>query len=205
MQKTLIDLSKTNDDNVFAEPVKISTLALSNDETRSVVCIGGMNGEYAYRSLDTYEDQVVVGFATKKTGGIVNHIDIDYHSAASQMHAVISCNDGVVRVLDCETDTFLHAAQDTGTGFGGGFRFGLQKPKFSNGEASGFTYPWPINCSAASPDGKLRVLVGDTCDVIITNTQNGRLERLIKGHHDYCFACAWSPDGNLVVTGGQDR
>ena len=56
------------------------------------------------------------------------------------------------------------------------------------------------------PYGKLRVVVGDTTDVSIVDAERvGRCERILKGHEDYGFACAWSPEGYYIATAHQDR
>lgn len=51
-----------------------------------------------------------------------------------------------------------------------------------------------MNCTAMCPHGKLRVVVGDTTDVNVVNAESGACERILKGHKDHGFSCAWSPD-----------
>ncbi len=73
-------------------------------------------------------------------------------------------------------------------------------------------FPQPLNCTAVSPDRRLRVMVGDSPNVRITPAQNertsdGRPEILheLTGHRDNGFACDWADDGHTVATGFQDR
>jgi hypothetical protein len=86
------------------------------------------------------------------------------------------------RVLDIETGTFL----------------------------SHETFEFPLNCSALSPDRRLRVMVGDDNNVLITAADStrggGRPEILqeLDGHRDHGFACDWADDGWTVATGFQD-
>lgn len=35
--------------------------------------------------------------------------------------------------------------------------------------------------------------------------QSKRLVATLRGHQDYSFACAWSPNGNIIATGNQDK
>ncbi len=188
----IIDLSKTSNDTVYVEPVRISTVALSaGDQHRGICMVGGFDGEYAMHDMrpNAYEHTTIVGHATRASGGIINHIDIDYYAHGNEYKAVLACNDNKIRILDIETNNFLSNPGKIAT----------------SGELSGHTYPWAINCTAMAPDGKLRVVVGDTPDVAIVNAENGQCERLLQGHKDYGFACAWSPDGLIVATANQDR
>ena len=187
-RECIMDLSKTSNETVYVSPVRVTTLALSQDYPRSICMIGGFDGEYALRRLASQDTSTVVGFATRAPNGIINHCDIPY-SGKHAYHAVLSCNDNQIRVLDIETNTFLHNPTSGDS---------------HSGQASGHSYPWPINCTSTSPDGRLRVVVGDTPDVTITNAETGRCERLLKGHYDFGFACAWSPDGTTVATANQD-
>ena len=195
MRECIIDLSRTSNETVYAEPVRISTVALSTgDYYRGICMVGGFDGEYALRNMlhDTEDRSVVVGHATRATYGIVNHIDIDYF-AYNDYRAVMACNDNKVRILDVETNTFL---SDPGSSTNTAVR---------SGELSGHYYPFAVNCTAMCPDGKLRALVGDTTDVWVVDAENGQHERLLTGHQDYGFACAWSPDGRYIATANQDR
>lgn len=67
-----------------------------------------------------------------------------------------------------------------------------------------FTYDNAINCCAMSPDGRLRVVVGDTRETLITDAEKGDVLVTLREHDDYGFACAWSPDHRKVATAAQD-
>ncbi|KAG2638474.1 hypothetical protein PVAP13_2NG597100, partial [Panicum virgatum] len=91
---------------------------------------------------------------------------------------------------------------------------------------SHFTFPWSVNDTAVSPDGKLVAVLGDSSDSgslpIISSQSNyliGRVTTLfylgrvgvnyweiasLKGHLDYSFSSAWHPDGHVLATGNQD-
>jgi WD40 repeat protein len=196
VRECIIDLSKTSNKTVYAEPVRISTVALSTgDYYRGICMVGGFDGEYALKNmLHNAEDQsVIVGHATRASYGIINHIDIDYYAHGNEYRAVMACNDNKIRILDVETNTFL---SDPGSNTNTAVR---------SGELSGHHYPFAVNCTAMCPDGKLRVVVGDTTDVHVVNAETGQSERILQGHEDYGFACAWSPDGSYIATANQDR
>jgi hypothetical protein len=62
-----------------------------------------------------------------------------------------------------------------------------------------------VNCSATSPDGRLRVVVGDFQDTLITNAETGQvIEKFDNIHTDDAFACDWADDGIHVATAAQD-
>lgn len=196
MRDCIMDLSTTSNDTVYAESVRISTLALSTgDHYRGICMVGGFDGEYALRNMlhDAEDRSVIVGHATRASYGIINHIDIDYYAHGDEYRAVMACNDNKVRVLDVATNTFLGDPGSSASASAG------------SGELSGHSYPWPVNCTSMCPYGKLRVVVGDTTDVCIVDAENGRCEKILQGHEDYGFACAWSPDGYYIATANQDR
>jgi len=155
-------------------PVRISTLAASNN----VVVAGGYSGEYAMKALDaptnTYH---VEGVVTNDDNGITNHIHT-YPSRTSggNPQAVFCSNDSMIRVLDCYRNQFVSELQ----------------------------FDWAVNCSATSPDARLRVVVGDAREVIIVDADKGDKLHSLNGHIDYGFACAWSDDGYTIATGNQD-
>jgi WD40 repeat protein len=93
-------------------------------------------------------------------------------------NAVFASNDCHVRVLNC----------------GEGLRF-----------ISEHEYDWPVNCSVTSPDLRLRAVVGDHTDVVISDAERGKTEFVLPGHRDFGFAVAWSDDGYTIATGNQDK
>lgn len=68
-----------------------------------------------------------------------------------------------------------------------------------------FRSEWSVNATAASPKGDLFCIVGDSNDAVIADLTSGKEVTRLKGHLDYSFACAWSPDGQWLVTGNQDH
>jgi WD40 repeat protein len=190
-----IKIMDVSEQSTFVNPVTISTLALSTDHPRRIAMIGGLNGEFAYKSLLGDDDALnsrepSTGHITAAASGCINHIDMDYFSNRQSHHAIISCNDSKLRTLDLTTGLFLHNPS---------------KPNPKDGTLTGHPFPFAINSSATCPDGRLRVLVGDSPSSLIVNASTGKIETTLTGHADYVFACAWSPDARHVVTAGQDR
>jgi WD40 repeat protein len=60
-------------------------------------------------------------------------------------------------------------------------------------------------CTAISPEAKLMAIAGDCIDTVITSVDSGQQIAVLRGHADYSFACAWSPDGSIIATGNQDK
>lgn len=143
-----------------------------------VLVVGSFEGVYAMKSLSaTYESRPTTGVISEKSDfGSTNHIQnfLDRRSGLPQ--AAFSSNDMTIRVLDCTTETFVRNHH----------------------------FPYPVNCSATSPDGRLRLLVGDDCDPIFSNAETGEILVRLQGHTNYGFACAWAPDGITMATGAQD-
>jgi WD40 repeat protein len=141
-----------------------------------VLIAAGIMGEYAMQGLDCDADQAhVEGVVTNCQNPITNHIHI-IPGRSSGPRAVISSNDDNIRILDCITNKFT-ARQHFG---------------------------WAVNCSATSPCGRLRVVVGDDLDAVITNAETGEIEHRLPGHHDFGFACAWADDHRHIATANQD-
>ncbi|KAL2455372.1 Transducin/WD40 repeat-like superfamily protein [Abeliophyllum distichum] len=124
-------------------------------------------------------DRPGVSFCTRTTyedNAITNAIEI-YNSPSGAIHFTASNNDCGVRDFDME-------------------RFQLVKH---------FSYPWPVNHTSLSPDGKLIIIVGDNPDGMLVDSQTGKTVMPLHGHLDFSFASAWHPDGNLFATGNQDK
>jgi len=71
-----------------------------------------------------------------------------------------------------------------------------------------FNLPGAANCSAGSPDGRLRAVVGDFSHTLILDLAShtpGRVLERLGGHTTpIIFAGAWSDDGIHIATGGED-
>lgn len=138
---------------------------------------GGFCGEYALHSSNS-EGSGAKGLVTPDfNDGITNHIDIIPSRTGSSPICVFASNDRHLRILDCETNIFL-----------------------SDQELSR-----PINCTATSPDSRLRVVIGDSPEAWVIEADTGRPVHPLRGHRDFGFACAWSPDMRHIATSNQDK
>ncbi|KAL4790482.1 hypothetical protein BDV19DRAFT_394053 [Aspergillus venezuelensis] len=137
---------------------------------------GGFFGEYAVRAMGT-KDKGVEGCVTKDPNGITNHIDIISSRTSRSPIGIFASNDKHVRTLDCETNTFLSDHELTHA----------------------------VNCTSTSPDGRLRVISGDSPVAWVVEAETGRPVHPLRGHRDFGFACAWSPDMMQIATSNQDK
>ncbi|KAI6785876.1 WD domain [Emericellopsis cladophorae] len=145
---------------------------------QDVLVAGSFTGEYIISSLHSTDvNNFTKGTITEAASGITNHLQVHKQRSTSNAVASICSNDNGFRVLDLETQQFV---SESGYGFA-------------------------LNCSAVSPDCRLRVVVGDSKNVIIANAETGDTEVLLKGHNDFGFACDWSDDGRYLATGFQDK
>lgn len=113
---------------------------------------------------------------TYDDNAITNAVEI-YYSPSGALHFTASNNDCGVRIFDME-------------------KFHLSKH---------FRFPWPVNHSALSPDGKLLVIVGDNPEGLLVDAKSGKTLTPLYGHLDFSFASAWHPDGITFATGNQDK
>lgn len=173
----LIDLSRAPRDSILEGPTKMSTMKTAH----GVSIVGGFAGEYALRAEGTKPSSLsgasTQGYVTRDLNGITNHIDIMPHRTSRSPTGIFASNDNHLRILDCETDTFV----------------------------ADYDLSRAVNCTATSPDGRLRVVVGDSPDALIIEADTGRPVQPLRGHRDFGFACAWSPDMLHVATGNQDQ
>ncbi|KAL8901809.1 MAG: hypothetical protein Q9207_005017 [Kuettlingeria erythrocarpa] len=153
---------------------KIFTLSAKND----VLITGGLNGEYAMKSLTTPPDSPFTsGMVTNnRDQSSTNHVHTYLDRRSGLPQAVFSSNDSRTSTLDCMTNTFTSHHHHTK----------------------------PVNCAATSPDTRLRLLVRDAKHPLIVDVETGRRIAKLSGHSDYGFACDWSGDGFHIATGAQD-
>lgn len=153
--------------------------AISTLDAGCGVLMGGtFNGDYFLQSLSAEDKKSYSeGQISTDISGITNHIKIYKPRRSGSPVAAIASNDQGFRLLDLGTEKFT----------------------------AKFTYPFALNCSAMSPDGRLRVVVGDDLNVLITNAETGEILQQLGGHRDYGFACDWSDNGYTVATGFQDK
>ncbi|KAI9680121.1 MAG: hypothetical protein M1817_005138 [Caeruleum heppii] len=172
--RIVLDLTKPSLATVAPGGWKTSTLSANH----GVLIAGGFGGEYAMTSLiASWGSEHVEDHVTRDNNGITNYVHTYLDRTNAHPQAVFCSNDRKLRVLDCQTNTFVKEHE----------------------------YEWPVNCAASSPDGRLRVLVGDTMSIILADAETGETLEKLKGHRDYGFACAWSENGIHVATGNQDR
>ncbi|OEL36543.1 putative WD repeat-containing protein C2A9.03 [Dichanthelium oligosanthes] len=140
----------------------------------NLMVAGGFRGELVCK----YVDQPGVAFCTTVTednDNITNTVDV-YESPNGSTRMIAGNNDSVVRVFDTE-------------------RFRL---------LSHLMFPFSVNDTSVSPDGKLVAVLGDSSDCLIADLQSGKEITSLKGHLDYSFSSAWHPDGRVLATGNQD-
>ncbi|KAI2629821.1 YVTN repeat-like/Quino protein amine dehydrogenase [Hypoxylon sp. NC1633] len=146
--------------------------------SEDILIAGGFYGTYRYRYLDSSGGlKTHEGRLTNHYSGITNHVQIHSSRHSSTPLAAFASNDYGFRVVDLT----------------------------ANRVTSEVMYDFAMNCSALSPDMRLRVLVGDHQNVLITNAETGEVLQDLEGHRDFGFACDWAPDGWTVATGNQDR
>ncbi|XP_059666602.1 uncharacterized WD repeat-containing protein C2A9.03-like isoform X2 [Cornus florida] len=136
---------------------------------------GGFQGELICKNLD----RPGVCFCSRTTyddNAITNAIEI-YTTPSGAVHFRAANNDSGVRDFDME-------------------KFQLSKH---------FRFPWPVNHTSQSPDGKLLVIVGDNKDGLLVDSGTGKTVVPFIGHLDFSFASAWRPDGLTFATGNQDK
>ncbi|KAL5210706.1 hypothetical protein ABZP36_006329 [Zizania latifolia] len=141
----------------------------------NLMVAGGFQGELICK----YVDQPRVAFCTNLTGGsnsITNAVDI-YQASSGAARVMAANNDCIVRAFDTEGYSLL----------------------------SQIAFPWPVNNTSVSPDGKMLAVLGDSSDCLLADSQSGKEIARLKGHLDYSFSSAWHPDGRVVATGNQDR
>ncbi|KAF1975172.1 YVTN repeat-like/Quino protein amine dehydrogenase [Bimuria novae-zelandiae CBS 107.79] len=172
--QTIIDTSKYSTNGNIC---MITTLAAMDD----VLIAGGFDGEYAVVDLKSMEGPLtsmntIRDWAPGTKSYITNHVHLfnDRHTYTPQ--AVLSSNDYSLRVLDCATNTFRYK----------------------------FPFKAAVNCSATGPDGRLRVVVGDFPETLITNAETSEVLQTLRAHEGDAFACAWADDGIHVASASQD-
>ena len=143
----------------------------------NILVAGGFCGEYGITNLRASKtSRHTEGVLTDDANSITNHIQVHLSRGSSLPLAAFASNDKGLRIVDVNTNTLI----------------------------AEHNYDHAINCSAVSPDQRLRVLTGDTRKVLICNAETGETLQELEGHRDFGFACDWSDDGWTVATGNQD-
>lgn len=144
----------------------------------NVLVAGGFAGEYGMIALGSpLRTDHIEGLITNDPNPITNHVQIHLNRHSGLPQAIFASNDTNLRTLDCTTNTIV------------------AQHKFD----------YAMNCSAISPDHRLRVIVGDNRNVIISDAEKGEVLQDLSGHFDFGFACAWADNGWHVATGNQDK
>lgn len=145
--------------------------------SENMLIAGGFHGEYALVDLQSeYGSKPTQGFITHEPNGITNHVHTFANRNTGGCMAAFSSNDKRLRILDCSTNRFIYD----------------------------FAYEEAINCSATSPNGRMRMVVGDFHETLITDAETGRPFERLPAHEEHTFACAWADDGIHLATGAQD-
>lgn len=141
----------------------------------NLLVAGGFQGELICK----YLDRPGVCYCSRTTyddNAITNAVDI-YTTSSGAVHFTASNNDCGVRDFDME-------------------KFQMSKH---------FPFPWPVNHTSISPDGKLLIIVGDNPEGMLVDSASGKTVAPLRGHRDFSFASAWHPDGRTFATGNQDK
>ncbi|KAI1148626.1 quinon protein alcohol dehydrogenase-like superfamily [Nemania diffusa] len=143
-----------------------------------ILITGSFYGTYRYRPIETEDESCYYdGNLTDHISGITNHVQVTSSRGSSVPLAAFSSNDSGFRIIDLSR----------------------------NEKILDMAYSHAINCTALSPDKRLRVMVGDARKVTIADAETGETLQTLTGHRDYGFACAWAPNGWTVATGNQDK
>lgn len=170
----IMDFSKPCPESNIHSMQRVTTLTARHD----ILVAGGFKGDYALKSLLADDESPhTLGTITHHLNGITNHVHTFLDRRSGLPRAVFSNNDSFVRVLDCQTNRFVHE-HDLG---------------------------WAVNCTATSPDTRLRLIVGDSRSPWIVDAESGDRVAKLPNHTDFGFACAWSSNGYHMATGNQDR
>ncbi|KAM0897894.1 hypothetical protein ACQ4PT_022268 [Festuca glaucescens] len=140
----------------------------------NLIVAGGFRGELIFK----YVDKPGVAFCTNvadNKNSITNAVDV-YESPNGATRVTAANNDSAVKTFDAERCSLLGR----------------------------FTFPWSVNNTSVSPDGKLLAVLGDSSDCMIADAQSGQEIATLKGHLDYSFSSAWHPGGHVLATGNQD-
>ncbi|GAB7328806.1 hypothetical protein MBLNU13_g00694t1 [Cladosporium sp. NU13] len=142
----------------------------------AVIVAGGFDGEYAIRNLDSLTSSHSEGFVTHDRNGLVTHIHTFAHRRSGLPQAAFCANDQRLRLMDLTTEKFTKTLK----------------------------FDYSLNSAITSSDGRLRALVGDSSDALVTDAESGDTLVTLQSHNAHIFSCAWSPDDRFLATGAQD-
>lgn len=156
-------------------PQPLSRVQISTMSVKdNLLVAGGFHGELICKYLNQQE----VAFSTKLTNdenAITNAVDI-FHGPSGSKRVITANNDAQIRIFDAANFVCINC----------------------------FCFPWSVNNTSVSPDGKLMAVLGDSAECLVGDAQSGNTVGTLKGHLDFSFASAWHPDGRILATGNQD-
>ena len=166
---------KSTDFDVLSRVQGVGCLKVKND----LLIAGDEHGratlKYVSSSYDGPTENVLVCDGPTHHR-MLNHVSIYDQRRSGLPQATFCPNDSTIRTLDCQTSQII----------------------------SKHTLGWPANCSAISPDGRLRLVVGDGCEPLVMDAEKGNVIYRLPNHDDYGFACDIADNGIHMATGNQD-
>jgi WD40 repeat protein len=170
----IIDTSHLNDGLKVSCLSTLSTSLFSEYQSNDLLVAGGLNGEYVI--FNTTLSSTTQGHITHADDGLITHVHNFLDRQSGSPRAAFCSNDYRLHIMDLDTAIVVASHH----------------------------YPDALNCSATSPDGRLRALVGDTPDALISAAESGEVIVSLAQHADFGFACAWNPEGRYLATASQD-
>ena len=131
--------------------------------------------KYVSSSYDEHTENILICDGSPQHR-MLNHVSIYDQRRSGLPQATFCPNDSTIRTLDCQTSQIIYK----------------------------HTLDWPANCSAISPDGRLRLVVGDGCEPLVMDAEKGNVIYRLPNHDDYGFACDIADNGIYMATGNQD-
>ncbi|GKA50824.1 uncharacterized WD repeat-containing protein-like protein isoform X4 [Tanacetum coccineum] len=138
-----------------------------------LIVAGGFYGELICKYLNKPGVSFATKIATDETA-ITNFVDISY-STSGAMRVMTANNDALIRVFDAKSFTCV----------------------------DNFSFPWCVNDTSVSPDGKLLAVLGDSTECLIADAQSGKI--VATGNQDTTCRL-WdirSPSESLAVLKGR--
>ena len=170
-------------------------------------------------------DEWVLHKTLTKPGGVVNAIA--FSASGSRLVVGTNYNDATynVQVYDGNTFAYLHGSDYTDSGqrdpvgavasrsgwYEAAIAGNFSEVYLHNTKSDSTLYTFNTSSSdirdlAYRPDGDRIAAAGDDVYIFYTDHQNGtrRLLRTLSEHTGVVYAVAWSPNGSILATGGQD-
>mmetsp|Transcript_39648 Transcript_39648/g.64310 ORF Transcript_39648/g.64310 Transcript_39648/m.64310 type:complete len:524 (+) Transcript_39648:196-1767(+) len=140
----------------------------------NILIAGGFAGELVCKDLK--RNEILANMRVSHDDNAITNAIHLYSPPTGGLRAVTSNNDCMVRMWDLPTFTNVWQQE----------------------------YPFAVNHTSTSPDGRLMCIVGDDTDALLTDIRSSQKVATLKGHSDFSFASAWHPNGHIFATGNQD-